>query len=264
MHNFYKMRDASMIELFNKIAYQYEQWRMTYPPELYKEIFSSGNEFGTVLEIGTGTGKATKIFLERGIDVTAIEPSAEMLNIACQKFSSFPNFHPLQISFENFFDNGCRQTFDLVFAASSFQWLKGDDRLKMISALIKKGGMFARFKTITILQSNSSADKILDDLYRNYLPDFLPKDTAHTSFNEQIYHAAGFGQVIKKNFFRPVHFRRDDYISFSNTYTEYLSLPKNIRNDFEAAIKSSISEKDCFHLQQKCTLLMAHKMEEEA
>lgn len=260
MKDFYKMRSAKMGELFNEIAYSYEEWRLSYPAELYEGIFSFGGEFQTALEIGIGTGKATAPFLEQGVEVTAIEPSVGMLNVAEQKFKSFQNFHALHMSFEDFVAENGSTHFDLVFAASSFHWLSGDSRLKMIAALVKSGGVFARFKTVTVLQSSEPADKILYDLYQEFLPDFLPKDTARTSFNEQAYRAVGFDAVVRKTFLKPVQFRREDYITFVNTYTEYLSLPKDTRIHFEDAIKNSVSVDDSFNLQQKCSLIMARKI----
>lgn len=260
MKDFYKIRSAQMGALFNDIAHSYEKWRLSYPSELYEEIFSFCGDFQTALEIGIGTGKATTPFLVRGVEVTAVEPSAGMLNVAEQKFKSFPNFHALHMSFEDFFAENGSRNFDLVFAASAFQWLNGDNRLKMIAALVKSGGVFARFKTVTFLQSLSPADKVLYDLYQKFLPDFLPKDTARTSFDEQACREVGFASVVKKKFFKPVKFRRDDYIAFANTYTEYLSLPRDTRINFENAIKESVTTEDNFDLQQKCSLIMARKI----
>jgi len=259
MHALYKMRNERMSSSFNLIAKQYDTWRLTYPLELYKEIFSFCGDFQTALEIGAGTGKATKKFLDKNIEVTALEPANEMLNIACEKYHGFQNFHPLRMSFEEFFAENNGKIFDLVFAASSFQWIKRDDRLNMISSLIKPKGFFVRFKTTTILQSNSTTDKILCDLYEKFFPDFLPKEVAHTSFNERNYNAAGFGKVVRKNFFRPIAFKRDDYIAFANTYTEYLCLPQKVRDNFEEAIRISVSAQDSFNLTQKCSLIMAQK-----
>ena len=136
----------------------------------------------------------------------------------------------------------------MVFAASSFQWLSSDNRLKMIAAWVKSGGGFARFKTVTVLQSLSPADKVLYDLYQKFLPDFLPKDTAHS--------------LVRKKFFKPVKFRRDEYIAFVNTYTEYLNLPMDTRINFENAIKEFVTADDSFNLQQKCSLVMARKIRE--
>ena len=259
MQDFYKMRNDEMSKTFNQIARQYDNRRLSYPPELYEEIFSFCGKIKTALEIGIGTGKATKKFLESGIDVTAIEPAVEMLNIACEKYCNFRNFHSLRMSFEEFFTENGNQKFDLVFAASSFQWIKHDDRLNMISSLIRAKGAFVRFKTTTILQNNSATEKTLYGLYEKFFPEFLPKEVARTSFNEYDYIAAGFGQIVKKNFFRSINFKRDDYIAFINTYTEYLCLPKKIRDDFEYALKISVSEEDDFNLTQKCSLIMARK-----
>lgn len=259
MQDLYKMRNAEMSKSFNQIARQYDKLRLSYPPELYDEIFSFCGKIKTALEIGTGTGKATKKFLDSNVEVTAIEPAVEMLNIACEKYQHFRNFHPLRMSFEEFFSENGTQKFDMVFAASSFQWLKRDDRLNMISSLIKPKGFFIRFKTTTILQSNSAAEKLLYGLYEKFFPEFLPKEVAYTSSNERDYIIAGFGSVVKKNFFRPVNFKRDDYIAFINTYTEYLCLPKKIRDDFEYAVRTSVSVEDNFNLTQKCSLIMARK-----
>lgn len=262
MKDFYKMRSAQMGELFNEIASSYEKWRLSYPPELYEEIFSFCGKFQTVLEIGIGTGKATKPFLARGVEVTAVEPAAGMLTVAEQKFKPFPNLHALHMSFEDFFSANDGKVFDLVFAASSFQWLSSDNRLKMIAALVKSGGVFARFKTVTVLQSLSPADKVLYDLYQKFLPDFLPKDTARTSFDEQACCDVGFDSLVRKKFFKPVKFRRDEYIAFVNTYTEYLNLPMDTRINFENAIKEFVTADDSFNLQQKCSLVMARKIRE--
>ena len=259
MHDLYKMRNTVMSSSFNRIAKQYDTWRLSYPSELFEDIFSFCGDIKTALEIGTGTGKATKKFLDQGIEVTAIEPAIEMLNIACKKYRSFQNFHPLRMSFEEFLAENNGKFFDLVFAASSFQWIKSDDRLNMISSLIKPNGFFVRFKTTTILQSNSVTEKILCGLYEKFFPDFFPKEVAHTSFNKFTYNAAGFEQFVKKNFFRRITFKRDDYIAFANTYTEYLCLPQKVRDDFEDAIRNSISAQDSFNLTQKCSLIMAQK-----
>lgn len=259
MHDLYKMRNAAMLSSFNRIAEQYDTWRLSYPPELYEDIFSFCGDLKNALEIGTGTGKATKKFLDKGIEVTAIEPAIEMLNIACKKYHNFQNFHPLRMSFEEFLSENNGKFFDLVFAASSFQWIKSDDRLNMISSLIKPNGFFIRFKTTTILQNTSATEKILCGLYEKFVPDFLPKEVAHTSFNESTYNAAGFGKFMKKNFFRRIAFKRDDYIAFTNTYTDYLCLPQKVRDNFEDAIRNSVSAQNSFNLTQKCSLIMAQK-----
>ena len=51
-----------------------------YPDELVDEVVTyAGRPVCTALEIGAGTGKATRMFARRGISVTATDPDAAML-----------------------------------------------------------------------------------------------------------------------------------------------------------------------------------------
>jgi SAM-dependent methyltransferase len=50
-----------------------------------EEIFEDTRKPRTILEVGCGTGSYTKILLERGSDVTAVDLSGDMLRIAGEK-----------------------------------------------------------------------------------------------------------------------------------------------------------------------------------
>lgn len=57
---------------FGSAASAYERFRPGYPDELVDEVLASaGRPVRTALEIGAGTGKATRVFAGRGIAVTA-------------------------------------------------------------------------------------------------------------------------------------------------------------------------------------------------
>jgi len=53
-----------------------------------EEIFETTQKSKKILELGCGTGSYTKILLERGYKVTAIDISGEMLEIASEKCSA--------------------------------------------------------------------------------------------------------------------------------------------------------------------------------
>ena len=66
--------------IFGEVAAQYDEARPSYPDALFDTIIEYGalapND--AALEIGAGTGKATRGFLARGLDVHALEPSPGM------------------------------------------------------------------------------------------------------------------------------------------------------------------------------------------
>jgi len=66
--------------VFGEVAEQYDRARPSYPDALFDTIIEYGGlALGDVaLEIGAGTGKATRGFLARGIAVHALEPSPGM------------------------------------------------------------------------------------------------------------------------------------------------------------------------------------------
>ena len=67
---------TSLRTAFNEDAQNYDIARPDYPEELFTDILSyldERNAGKTALEIGIGTGQATKPFLDAGFQVTAIE-----------------------------------------------------------------------------------------------------------------------------------------------------------------------------------------------
>ncbi|MCX3287925.1 hypothetical protein OR263_14625 [Streptomyces sp. NEAU-H22] len=65
---------------FGVVAEAYERFRPGYPVELLGLVMAyAGLAVRTALEIGAGTGKATRLFARRGITVTATEPDGSTL-----------------------------------------------------------------------------------------------------------------------------------------------------------------------------------------
>lgn len=66
---------------FGAVAEAYERFRPGYPVELFDLVMTyAGQPLRTALEIGAGTGKATRLFAQQGrILVTATEPDGAML-----------------------------------------------------------------------------------------------------------------------------------------------------------------------------------------
>ena len=171
--NLYTKRDKSLRDRFGDVAEKYEEYRFEYPDKLFDDIFVFASSGRRALEVGIGTGKATLSFLEKGYDVVAVEPVKNMLEIAKRKFCN------KTISFINstFEDLDLKEKFDLIYAASSFQWINGCDRLGKVYELLQNGGAFARFKTVNIIDNDKHTNNaILTKAYQKFLPDFLPID----------------------------------------------------------------------------------------
>jgi SAM-dependent methyltransferase len=126
---------------FGAVAANYERYRIGYPAAVADLVTSyAGGPIATALEIGAGTGKATRVFAERGIAVTATEPDAEMIAELRQHLPA--DVPVVQASFEELSDE---RSYDLVYVAAALHWTKPEGRWSRVAALLKPTGVFANF-----------------------------------------------------------------------------------------------------------------------
>ena len=127
---------------FGSVAERYERYRLDYPDELVDAILQyAGRPVRSALEVGAGTGKATRLFASRGMDVTALEPDAEMARVLGRTTRRLP-VQLVTTTFETF-DTARR--FELVYAAASWHWTDPATRWTRAVELLVPGGVLALF-----------------------------------------------------------------------------------------------------------------------
>ena len=90
-----------------------------------------------ILDLGCGTGRDSKYFIDKGYQVTSIDGSKEMCNIAQTLLQK-------QVEQINFLDINYKEEFDGVFACASLLHLDNEDLifvLKKISDSLKQSGI---------------------------------------------------------------------------------------------------------------------------
>ncbi|MFI5801860.1 class I SAM-dependent methyltransferase [Streptomyces sp. NPDC051561] len=128
---------------FGAIAQAYEQFRPGYPQELFDTVAAyAGRPPRTALEIGAGTGKATRLFAGRGIAVTATEPDEAMLAELRRHVPA--GVTTVRAAFEDVRPKG-RERYDLIYAAASLHWTDPAGRWSRMAQLLAPGGVFACF-----------------------------------------------------------------------------------------------------------------------
>jgi SAM-dependent methyltransferase len=83
----------------------------------------AGQPVRTALEIGAGTGKATRLFAQRGVTVTATEPDEAMLAELRKHVPA--DVKSVQAAFE---DLRSGESYGLVFAAAALHWTNPEGR----------------------------------------------------------------------------------------------------------------------------------------
>ena len=91
--------------------------RPGYPAELFDLVMAyAGQPVRTALEIGAGTGKATRLLAARGVSILGIEPSAEMAAYARAATVATGNVEIIESDFERWRPGG--RTFPLVWTGT--------------------------------------------------------------------------------------------------------------------------------------------------
>src|SRR5690348_12997875 len=103
---------------FGVRAGAYERFRPGYPPGLLDLVTAyAGQPVRTALEIGAGTGKATRLFAQPGVTVTATEPDGAMLAELRRHVPA--TVRTVQGAFE---DLQPGERYGLVYAAAALHW----------------------------------------------------------------------------------------------------------------------------------------------
>jgi SAM-dependent methyltransferase len=133
-------REQRMV--FGEVADVYERVRPSYPSELIDDVlsFASVSAGDRVLEVGAGTGKATRLFAAQGLRMVCLEPSADMVAVARRSCAPFPDVSFQVASFEEWPIEPA--AFRLLVSAQAWHWVSPEVRcVKAHSALAPEGAL---------------------------------------------------------------------------------------------------------------------------
>lgn len=218
---------------FGAAAAAYEEFRLGYPAELVDAVLEyAGRPVRTALEIGAGTGKATRVFAERGIAVTATDPDAEML---AELHKHVPaTVATVQGSLEEL---PLDATYDLVFAAASLHWTEPTGRWSRLVALLEPDGIVASFGGPLFL-----ADPAVEGAVRAARSEFLADDDVPSPDGTppesevqwpgtELLKDGRFADVRQSTIERRTEMSARDYVGHLSTVSAYLALTEPDRRE---------------------------------
>jgi SAM-dependent methyltransferase len=126
---------------FNSVAKTYQRARPDYPEELFGELIATTrlSPGDRVLEIGCATGKATLPLARRGFEITCIEPGPDLVVAARRNLVGLG----AEVILGHFEDWDRDLAFDLVFAATAWQWVDPKVRYRKAWESLRRGGHLA-------------------------------------------------------------------------------------------------------------------------
>jgi ubiquinone/menaquinone biosynthesis C-methylase UbiE len=211
---------------FDSVAELYDATRPGYPDSLIEQVVLTADlrPGDSVLEIGCGTGKATRPFVQRGLRVVALEPGANLLNIARRSLADLPNIEFVGKTFEDWPLEPAR--FKLIFAAQSFHWIAPEVQFSKAAFALAPGGVLAVFAN-TVMPLNPPLQEEIERIYARIAPSLIGNEFARTWYLPK----GGLAQLFDKPpppLAAPTHHGYAWSRSCTTeTFTDYLSTQSN-------------------------------------
>lgn len=135
---------------FDQIASVYRAARPDYPEALIDDVlsFAGLKPNDRILEVGCGTGQATKGFAKRGFRILATDPGPEMLRGARETLASFGNVEFSETTFEAWPPS--QEAFRLIIAAQSWHWVSPEVRFAKAAKVLSPDGSLAVFGHVPV------------------------------------------------------------------------------------------------------------------
>jgi SAM-dependent methyltransferase len=226
--------DKRRREIFNEDPELYDRARPGYPPEVFADLQSLA-ELGPgsrMLEIGCGTGQATRPLAALGCDVVALDIGADTAAVARRRLADLPNVEVITTSFEDW--PLLREPFDAVVSATAWHWVEPEVRLAKSARALRPGGWLAVISTHHVAGGTEDFFVEVQQCYERWDPETEPgfrlpaADTVEPGASD-LDAGGGFGaaQIRRYEWDRP--YRTQEYIDLLLTFSGHRAMEPSAR-----------------------------------
>jgi SAM-dependent methyltransferase len=255
---------------FNEDAELYDRARPDYPEQIFDDLVALASlpPDASLLEIGCGTGKATVPMAERGFRITCVELGENLASVARRNLAPFPDVRIVVAPFETWDPTSVAQAcpersrrgpslephhgspFDLVYAATCWDWIDSDVRYRKASEVLKPRGKLAIIGCGHAFPKD--ADRFffdIQDIYREIGEDIpgeqwpppAPEDLP--DFREEIGTSGLFGDVQARRYVWEVNYTAEEYIDLLNTFSGHIAMDPEKRDFLYRHVRERINSR---------------------
>lgn len=220
------MSNTELKTTFNTAATLYEEVRPGYPEELIQDVIdlSGLEDHSRILEIGCGTGKASRPFAERGYELVCLDIGADLIVVAREKLKAFPNVSFVEQAFEGW---ESERTFDLIISATAFHWVDPNVRYLKASEVLKPKGFLAVFSNQHVRKDEGFFAES-QSLYDKYYLSLTTNRPTHATTNFPGVEA--FQEPMQRVYPWTQTYSSAQYIKLLGTYSGHIALPDKNRS----------------------------------
>ncbi len=233
---------------FDTVADRYHQARPAYPDGLYDELVSAAGlaPDARLLEVGCGTGKATRPLAERGFAITCVEPGPHLAAVAGRNLAEFAGVRIVQQPFEDWRPAG-GERFDLVYAATAWHWIDPVVGYELAWRWLRPGGHLAVWAAEHVLPADG--DPFFDDIQDVYeeIGEGLPPDRDRPvpgslpTFRSAIERSGLFTVTVTKEFIWDLRYAAEQYIQLLDTFSGHIDMARWQRDRLYGEIRRRLA-----------------------
>jgi trans-aconitate methyltransferase len=219
---------------FNDVAALYDEWRPGYPEAVYDNVITLADlqPGARLLEIGSGTGHATRGLARRGFAIDGVELGKQMAAIGRHNLAEFPAVTITVADFERW---TTEKRYDLVFSASAYHWLNRETRVERIAALLNPAGWIAVWRNHHVRASKESErfNERVQEIYRRTTPSdagtsrgILTVDQIPLPEPKEWIASGLFSGLVTRVYRWEGTYTSAEYVQMLNTHSDHRVLPE--------------------------------------
>lgn len=222
---------------FDEDALAYDTSRPVPPTHVFDDLVNiAGLKPGDhLLEIGPGTGQATRPLLDRGLRVLAVEIGTNLAGLARQRLVDFGDMVAVERANFEHWDAGGRR-FDAVFSCNAFHWINPDLRFVKSASLLKPSGHLIVIGTPWVVPSDASRFwwEVQDD-YEAVGGRRVDPATSHPdrvqNFAPLVAASGLFDEPVTQRYLFTVDFTAESYITNLSTQSGIKEFEPDVRHE---------------------------------
>ena len=226
---------------FEREARLYDRVRPAPPAELMDAMLETSalSAGDRILEVGCGTGQATRFLAERGFFVHALELGPDLATLARHNLRGFPRVTVQTAAFEAY---EAGQPFDALVSVQAFHWVGVQRGLTLASRVLRDGAHLS----LAWHQDHSQDTpfyRATNPIYERYPAP--PRPTPRHSvgmFERALTTSPHFSDVTTSRFPWRRRFNKRDYLDLLLTTSDVQALSEADRRDFLRNIARTIDQ----------------------
>lgn len=235
-------------DTFDTVADLYDAARPSYPDQLFDDLVDLAllGPGARLLEVGCGTGQATRPLLERGYRVVCVEPGARLAGRARLNLAGLPV--DIRIArLESWPGEAC--AFDLVYAATAWHWVDPAVRYRRAHRLLRAGGHLAFWSALHAFPVGfdpffTEIQEVYDSIGESHPGDWPPPPPERVpDLSSEVQGSGLFEDVQVRSYLWETSYTAEEYIALLNTFSGHIAMGARNREHLYREVQRRIESR---------------------